>query len=299
MQGISVIIPVYNREVFLKEAIESVLAQEYNGPIEIVVADDGSTDRSVEVAESFGPPVKVIRKPDGCTDQGPGPARNRAIEASVMPYIAFLDSDDLFLPGHLQRLANALDKEPNVMMVFDEAKTMINGKVITFPYPEWFKKTPDACAMFLEPLPPTNAIVLRRNVLDIIGLFDHELVYSEDIDLRLRIAERFPIQFVEGFGSVIREHSDRSIVKGRGKKLFVYDSLMIKKAHSRYPYPKKIVRAKKAKLYYFLAISEFEQGSYLSCMRIMLWSLFISPGIYVAKIREKFFKHRYETNACS
>ena len=165
MQGVSVVIPCYNREAYLKEAIESVLAQEYGGPIEIVVADDGSTDRSVEIATSFGPPVIVVKKPSDCKSQGAGETRNRAIAASSHPFIAFLDSDDLFLPGHLLRLAQVLENDPNVGLVFDEAKMMIDGQIINFPYPKCIKHAPDANAMLLEPLPQTDAMMINRRVL--------------------------------------------------------------------------------------------------------------------------------------
>ena len=121
LPGVSVIIPCYNREIFIREAIESVLAQDYGGPLEVVVADDGSTDASLEIASSYGVPVLVVPKPEGCKDQGPAPTRNRGIAASSHPLIAFLDSDDLFLPGHLERLVEALVRDPEVMMVFDEA----------------------------------------------------------------------------------------------------------------------------------------------------------------------------------
>lgn len=271
MEGISVIIPCYNREAFLREAIESVLEQEYSGPIEIIVADDGSTDRSVETATSFGPPVIVIKKPIDCTSQGAGTTRNRAIAASKYPLIAFLDSDDLFLPGHLQRLAEVLLANLDVGLVFDEAKTLIAGRTLEFPYPEWFKRAPDASAVLLEPLPPTNAMMIHRRVLsELVGPFDSDLVYSEDIDFRLRIAEKFPVRFVSGFGSVIREHSRRSIVVGRGKKLFYYDMLVLTKAITRYSYPEKIIKAKKAKLFFLLSLNEFQNNKYHTFISYLL-----------------------------
>ena len=85
MKGISIIIPVYNRETFLEEAIRSVLEQKYDGSLEIIVSDDGSTDRSLEIAHSFGSQVCVVLKDDKCKSQGVSGARNRGIAAATQP----------------------------------------------------------------------------------------------------------------------------------------------------------------------------------------------------------------------
>ena len=77
--GISVIIPVYNRELFIKEAIQSFLSQDYEGIIEVLISDDGSTDRSLIIAESFGEKVKILRKPKNCLTQGVSSTRNRGL----------------------------------------------------------------------------------------------------------------------------------------------------------------------------------------------------------------------------
>jgi glycosyltransferase involved in cell wall biosynthesis len=76
--------------------------------LEIIVSDDGSTDNGVDIARSFGSPVKVLLKPGNCPDQGVSGARNRGIEAATQSYIAFLDSDDYYLPGHLNKMAALL-----------------------------------------------------------------------------------------------------------------------------------------------------------------------------------------------
>src|SRR5690242_8516469 len=105
-RGITVIIPTYNSEKFLKEAITSVLQQEYNEQIEIIISDDGSCDNSLSIASSFGKKVKILRKPQDCSSQGAAGARNRGIAAASQPFICFLDSDDFYLKGHLKSLSN-------------------------------------------------------------------------------------------------------------------------------------------------------------------------------------------------
>src|SRR4051795_5122495 len=105
--SIAVVIPVYNGERFLRDAIESVLAQSLPAA-EVVVVDDGSSDRSAAVAEGFGPPVRVLRKPH----RGVSAARNVGVEHSRSDLIAFLDADDRMKPDRLERQAAALAEAP-------------------------------------------------------------------------------------------------------------------------------------------------------------------------------------------
>ena len=95
---VSVVIPCYNAACFLKETLDSVLAQTVT-PLEVIVIDDGSTDDSAAIAESFGAPVKVLRQ----TNQGESIARNRGIDEATGEWVAFLDADDLWLPNKLER----------------------------------------------------------------------------------------------------------------------------------------------------------------------------------------------------
>src|SRR4051812_13046945 len=95
---ISVVIPCYNGALYLRETLESALAQNY-APLEILVVDDGSEDDSAAIAESCGAPVRVIRQPN----QGESVARNRGIDEARGDWVAFLDADDLWEPEKLER----------------------------------------------------------------------------------------------------------------------------------------------------------------------------------------------------
>ena len=102
-QSVSVVIPCYNGAKFIRQTLDSVLAQTVE-PHEILVVDDGSTDESREIAQSYGPPVRVIRQPN----QGESVARNRGIEEARGDWIAFLDADDLWMPTKLERQIEVL-----------------------------------------------------------------------------------------------------------------------------------------------------------------------------------------------
>lgn len=107
---ITVVIPCYNGSAFLREALDSVLAQTH-APLEVIVVDDGSTDDSADVAEACGPPVRVIRQ----ENQGESVARNRGIDEARGDWIALLDADDLWKPEKLERQLEAA--KPDVVAV--------------------------------------------------------------------------------------------------------------------------------------------------------------------------------------
>jgi glycosyltransferase involved in cell wall biosynthesis len=113
---ISVVIPCFNGEKYIRETIRSVLQQSL-APIEILVIDDGSKDRSAAFAASFGPPVRVLRQ----SNRGQAAARNVGIRAAEGDWIAFLDADDLWHPTKLERQATALLEAPaNAVCVFTD-----------------------------------------------------------------------------------------------------------------------------------------------------------------------------------
>jgi glycosyltransferase involved in cell wall biosynthesis len=108
---ISVVVPVLDGERYLGAAIDSILAQDHR-PLEVVVVDDGSTDGSAALAESYGSPVHVVRQ----ANRGPAAARNLGIEAANGDYLSFLDADDLYRPGKLSTQLRVLASSPETDM---------------------------------------------------------------------------------------------------------------------------------------------------------------------------------------
>lgn len=175
---ISVMIGVYNAEPYLAEAIDSIHAQSYR-PLEVIVVDDGSTDGSAEVAERY-PDVKVIRQPNG----GNGAARNTAVGAATGDFFAFLDADDRFVAGKLERQMAELEADPSLDMVF--------GHVREFLSPELDEQTraslrPPAP----EPMPWTapNLMLIRRDSFFRVGLFSATLRVGVTVDWFARADE--------------------------------------------------------------------------------------------------------------
>lgn len=110
---ISCIIPVYNGEHYLRESIDSILAQTYQ-PLEIIVADDGSTDGTGAVIATYGNQIRYLSQPN----RGPAAARNLGLRAALGDFVAFLDADDLWHPEKLARQMAQLQKRPDVDLCF-------------------------------------------------------------------------------------------------------------------------------------------------------------------------------------
>lgn len=123
MIRVSTIIPTYNSEATLAQAIDSALAQDFAGQ-EIIVVNDGSTDSTQRVLESYGTRVSVIQQ----DNRGQPTARNRAIENAAGEYLAFLDSDDVWLPGRLAKTVAALERKPNAALVFSLCSCRSSGR---------------------------------------------------------------------------------------------------------------------------------------------------------------------------
>lgn len=116
MPRCSVVIPAYNVEGYVEEAVRSALSQTY-ASTEVIVVDDGSTDRTAEAIEQFGDRIRLLEQPN----RGLAAARNRALEAATGEFIALLDGDDVFLPTRLERMVAYLEAHPEIGFATSDA----------------------------------------------------------------------------------------------------------------------------------------------------------------------------------
>ncbi len=176
----SVIIAAFNAEAFLAEAIDSVMAQ--SRPVaEIIVVDDGSLDRTAEIAASTAG-VRLIRQPNA----GPAAARNRGLALAAGDYVAILDADDLWPPDRQEILAGILDREESLGVVIGSQTLLIEPGATL---PEW---VPDGDLDSFGPndLPrPTGSFLARRRVFDQIGTYDESMRHAEDTDWFIRVRD--------------------------------------------------------------------------------------------------------------
>lgn len=221
--GVSIIIPVFNRELYLSQAINSILTQEFSGDIEIIISDDGSTDSSLDIAASYNDSrIRILKKPIDCTAQGASSTRNRALKIASMPYVCFLDSDDYQLPTFLKTMIDYLENT-KLDFCFCRTKQLIekNNKSM-------IKKWTRNCVLAADIKYPvltrsrivnTNSFVFHRRIFDNIGFFNEEYSNSEDIDLWIRISELYKCGFVDFYGTVRRSHEGEQLTKNKAKQI--------------------------------------------------------------------------------
>lgn len=194
---VSVIMPAYNAAPYIAEAIRSVLDQNYPD-IELIVVDDGSQDGTPEIARGFGERVRLFERPNG----GPAAARNFGFSVARGEFIAFLDADDLWLPGKLASQVAHLRAHPEIGVVFGKFLRWYgraDGRFDAPPAPQDDSTggaiVSDQSGWIYTELLFDNIVhiitaVIRREVLDIVGGFDETLRTGEDYDFWLRVSRR-------------------------------------------------------------------------------------------------------------
>jgi glycosyltransferase involved in cell wall biosynthesis len=234
---VSVIIPVYNAAAYVKDAVRSALDQDYEKK-EIIVVDDGSTDSTPEILKSFADQIIVLIQ----TNAGPGAARNCGLKHAKGTYIAFLDADDLWVPGKLRLQIEYLEQNPEIGAA----------------YSKWLLWHADAESRFLSPhLRPlkkptsivphdsgwiytnllfecrllTSTVVLRRSVMEQVGRFDEELRRGQDYDYWLRLSRVTQIHKLDHELVLYRIHGDNIAVKYPNHN---YELMIVEKNVSRW-----------------------------------------------------------------
>lgn len=295
---ISVIIPTFNRENYIGECIESVLNQSFDGSLEIIISDDGSTDNTLEIAKKYGDKIKIIYKPVDCRSQGVSGTRNRGIRASTKPFICFLDSDDFFLPGHLKRISSAFEREPGLGFAFCRSlETQRKGNSQLFrPWTRAYVLENDVknpCASRSR-IVNTNSFLFRRDVFEKIGLFNESYLNGEDGDLWMRISEQFKGRFLNYYGVVYRLHEGGQLTKNYDENLQSSYSLIFEEAKKRY-YQLNLKDQKRIfKIKYHLLDIKYrgKNPSKLKFYLFYLGLIFSHPKGYFQKLLESYFDHK-------
>jgi glycosyltransferase involved in cell wall biosynthesis len=191
--GVAVVVPCYNAANTLARALDSVLAQTYTN-VRLYVVDDGSTDGTPSILQRYSRYGFCVRQ----AHLGQATARNCALSVSRERYIAFLDADDYWLPAKLELQIALLEQNPGVGLVCSDCET-VEGREYVGSYfansgvprtGKVFERLTRECFVF------TPTVVVRRECLDQVGLFNESLAVSEDFELWLRIAAQWDIAVV-------------------------------------------------------------------------------------------------------
>jgi len=293
---VSVIIPTYNRANLLPRAINSVLNQTFRD-FEIVVVDDGSTDNTREILEPFikSNQIRYFYQ----KNKGPSAARNLGIKNSKGEYIAFLDSDDEWLPEKLEKqiklFENSKDKKLgfvgcDVIIVDEERNTTIQYE---FPkYKNYLKYLLSTKSIWFP-----SAILTKKKILEEIGLFDEDLHFGEHWDMWIRIARKYSFDFVPEY--LIKYYLGTPWVTNPIKLLEIansYDYIFqkFKEEYHKFPW-----------LYssqlHFLGSFYFRLGSTKKGKKLLLKSIKINPlnlkryfSLFLTLLGWKFYQKVYK-----
>lgn len=214
---VSIIIPAFDSGKYIRDAIDSALMQGYRDT-EIIVVDDGSTDDTIDVVKSYGDRVRLFTQ----QNEGPGAARNKGVAEARGEYIAFLDSDDYWLPGKLTPQVRYLDQHPEIGLVFHgwwhlEADSP-EEQAIRSKLPDLARECDEDAMpsvhvdwlyndLLFDTVVWTTSVMMRRELFHQMGGFDPELRKGQDLDLWLKVSRQTAIAKLDANFAVYRARS--------------------------------------------------------------------------------------------
>jgi glycosyltransferase involved in cell wall biosynthesis len=226
---VTIVTPSYNQGRFIRDTIESVLSQNYPN-LEYIVIDALSTDETAEVCAEYADRLTFISE----KDRGQSDAINKGFRLAKGEYVAWLNSDDIFLPGAVGRAVDAFEQEPGLGAVYGEGYQIdIDGEVkqrfeVTEPFNLWK-------LVYLSDYILQQTVFFRRAVFAEVGLIDEALYYGMDWEILMRIGKRYMLGYVPYFMGSIREHGEAKTTVGGVKRFRELATIM--RRHGRWRYP--------------------------------------------------------------
>lgn len=288
MHRISVIIPAYNSEKTIGEALESVLAQTYRD-FEIIIVNDGSTDDSEAVIRRYvtggnGDITCVTQK-----NKGAAAARNAGIRIAKGELIAFLDADDLWDKDRLATALQAMDADPQAMIVFSDMRHMVDETIVhsSYLHERGYQHLSGGRIydnLLKENFIFTPTVTLRRDVLKDVGYFDEGLPIAEDYDLWLRIAKDFEVLFIDR-PLVTRRRIGSNIT--RDTRLYIESGIRLRERllemHKQEPHRRAIIEKQLKRDRYQLGYTLFD-SMYLKESRDAFFQTLFDPDYFLKSV---------------
>lgn len=278
MSKVSVIVPVYNGERYLREALDSVFAQTFRD-YEVICVDDGSTDASVTIIKEYGEQATLIQQ----VNAGQGAARNVGVRRGVGVYVAFLDQDDRWYPHKLQQQVAALEADPSAVLAYCNSDRMDDeGRLLqvgaTLAERQSAAESPLG-RLIGEGLVLPSTMLVRRAIFECVGGFDHALRGFEDFDLCARLKLKGRFVFLKEPGVCYRVHGEGfqrtgglHVIQSRARFLdrmrVLYGGDRTKEA---------LIDAMQAECYSDWGIQELSTGSRANGRRMLVRSLRCNP----------------------
>jgi glycosyltransferase involved in cell wall biosynthesis len=267
--SVSAIIPTYNCAHLLAQAIESAINQSHKLQ-EIIVVDDGSTDRTEECVRPYLSQIRYVKQ----ENRGLAGARNRGIRESTSDFVAFLDADDVWLSEKTEKQLSAFRSSPDAVLAFTDALVVSpSGKTMpTFMFGKGARDGYVFDALLLSSFILPSTVMIRRSCLEDVGLFDESLRYVEDVDLWLRISRKYPVKMVAEPLAVWRRQEDgltAKITNMAAGHIQVYRKWLSKSCDLSTE-EKRIVKAQISNYYFDIGFTLREQSQMLALKNFFL-----------------------------
>ena len=274
--SVAAIIATYNSAKFIQRTILSALQQDYE-PIEITVVDDGSTDDTVRKVERFAPRVRILHHPNKA-NLGPAASRNLGIKNTGADLIAFLDHDDMWHPTKIREQVTIFNNYPDVGLVHTNGYAIDEDDNILYELlPKDFNEPNQPEAILLNCYIKTpSSVIVRRNLLEKVGMFYEGFRLSSDHDLWIRMKEITIFYFLAKHLLGIREHSTRLSTQGE-HAMWKAGFDVLERAMTRYPYGLRVKRKRLAVLYYRLGNWDLRNGHYQNAFKSFLSAFNLDP----------------------
>ena len=250
---ISIVIPTYNRAHLILEALETCVLQSYR-PLEIIVVDDGSTDRTVGSVQDWSKgsshkevTLKIVKQ----ENKGGNAARNNGIKNATGEFIAFLDSDDLWNTTKLKKQYALISQSDTIGGVYCGLRQVEveSGKVISDDKRDYTEGFILSQLLVKDVTAPTSAYLIRKKVFDELGGFDETLQARQDWDMWIRLADKYEIRAVTQNLMDLRHHKGPRTASNPQKEINAYIKIRQKYQHLLLKQPKNIQKEAKANFY--------------------------------------------------
>jgi len=206
---VTIVTPSFNQGHFIRETIESVLSQDYR-PIEYMVMDGGSKDETLGILESYGDRFHWVSE----QDRGQTHAINKGWQKTQGTYLAWLNSDDIYLPGAVSKAVAFLEENPAIGAVYGEGYHIEeNGDIIErYPTEPFDRKRLIETCFICQP-----TVFVRRSVLERVGFLDETLHYCMDYDLWFRIAKHYEMGYIQEYLACTRLYKETKTLGQRAQ----------------------------------------------------------------------------------
>jgi glycosyltransferase involved in cell wall biosynthesis len=257
--SVAVIIPCYNSSKYIGETLDSVLNQDYKY-LEIVAIDDGSTDETRKILESYLPKIRILSHPNNAS-LGPAASVNLGISESKSDLIAFLDSDDIWYPSKIEEQVKIFEKYSDVGWVYTNGYVFDESDNILYKlFPDGFQEENISRRIVLKCYIKTpSSVMVRREAFEKIGLFQPYLRSGQDHDMWIRMSEVAKFYYLPQFLIAYRKRPGQ--ISSR-RQLWEEGFTVLRDACQRYPYGFNLRRKRLAVLYYRLGEYDWGHNNY-------------------------------------